>query len=401
MRFLDRILGRETRTATAKLSDPYLGEFFGQRGRYGGSVDPQQASGLSTAQACIGIISQGLASVPLNLYRKRENGGREKAQDHPLFAALHSIANPSMSAFEVRESLIATLLVSGNAYAHIEWNGRGQVIALHPLQPGWVTVERLESGRLRYKVSRPEGRTDTLLQEEMLHLRYRLAPDGVMGISPVQHARSTFSVALDQQEALGEQAARGNRPGGVLSFPEMLGVGGKEGAFAAMERKFEEQSGTRSRVMIMDGGAKFTPTNFTPRDAEFLESRKLSNEDICRVWNVPPTVAGILDHGTYSNVENESKMLVVRCLAPMAKRIEQAMNMALLTSMGRQRLFIEHDLAGLLRGDLAARYEAYRIGREWGWLSANEIRGLENLPEIEGGDVYQTPLNMTQSGDES
>jgi HK97 family phage portal protein len=132
----------------------------------------------------------------------------------------------------------------------------------------------------------------------------------------------------------------------------------------------------------------------TARDAEFLESRKLTNLDICRIWGVPPTVAGILDHGTYSNVEAESRALVVRCLAPMAKRVEQAMNIALLPAGSRKTLFIEHDLAGLMRGDMKARYESYRIGREWGWLSPNEIRGWENLPEIDGGDEYLSPLNM-------
>lgn len=145
----------------------------------------------------------------------------------------------------------------------------------------------------------------------------------------------------------------------------------------------------------MDGGTEWKSFSFSSKDAEFLDSRKLANLDICRIWGVPPTVVGITDNATYSNSDQESRALVVRCLAPMAKRIEQAMNAALLTAESRKTLFIEHDLAGLLRGDMKARYESYRIGREWGWLNANEIRSWENLEQVEGGDEYLSPLNMT------
>jgi len=146
--------------------------------------------------------------------------------------------------------------------------------------------------------------------------------------------------------------------------------------------------------MVLDGGADWKSFSMSAKDAEFLDSRKLTNLDICRVFGVPPTVAGITDNATYSNTDQESRALVVRCLAPMAKRIEQAMNVALLPTIARQTLFIEHDLSGLLRGDMQARYAAYQVGRQWGWLSPNEIRGLENMPAIEGGDEYLSPLNM-------
>lgn len=398
MKLFDRILGRETRDESIQLSDPYLGEFFGMQGRYGDGVNHQRASGLATAQACIGIISQALASVPLNLYRRSENGGRDRAVDHPLYAVLHDEPNPTMTAFEVREMLIASLLVSGNAYARLKSNGRGQVYELHPLNPAFVTVERLGSQRLRYRVSKPSGGVEILLQHEILHLRYRLAPDGVMGLSPIQIARETFALALAQQDTATTNAAKGNRPEGVLSFPNVIGSDGKTKALAALETKIEK-GGKTGGVLALDGGAEWKAMALSSRDAEFLDSIKLSNLDICRIWGVPPTVAGILDHGTYSNVESESKALVVRCLAPMAKRIEQSMNNALLTALSRKSLFIEHDLAGLMRGDMKARYEAYRVGREWGWLSPNEIRGWENLPSIDEGDEYLSPLNMTQLGE--
>lgn len=394
MSWLSRLLGRETRSETrVRSDDPFIAEWFGLQGGAGAHVDPQRAGGIATAGACISIISQSLAAVPLNVYRRTANGGRERATDHPLYGVLHDAPNGVMTAFEARETLLASLLMTGNAYAVLEWNARGQVTGLHPLDPGRIAVERLESGRLRYRVTERAG-VRVYLQDEILHLRYRLARDGVMGLSPIQLARETFNLALTQQDTAAGLAAKGNRPSGALVFPNSMGASGKNDALAALGAKISANSVT-SNVLVLDGGAEWKSFSMTAKDAEFLESRKLTNLDICKIWGVPPTAVGILDHGTYSNVEMESRALVVRCLAPMARRVEQAMNVALLPSGSRKTLFVEHDLAGLLRGDMKARYESYRIGREWGWLSPNEIRGWENLPEIDGGEEYLSPLNMT------
>lgn len=397
MNWFSRLLGREQRGAEKRIrsDDPFLANWFGVSGGARSGLDAQRASGLATAGACIAVISQALASVPLNLHRRAPNGGRARATDHPLYTVLHDAPNGVMTAFEARESLIASLLISGNAYAAIDWSARGQVTALHPLDSGRVAVERLESGRLRYRVTDHQGRVRIYLQEEMLHLRYRLAREGVMGLSPIQLARETFNLALTQQDTAAALASKGNRPSGALVFPGMVNHAQKDAVLASLANRIESNSST-SNVLVLDGGAEWKSFSMTAKDAEFLESRKLTNLDICKIWGVPPTVVGILDHGTYSNVEMESRALVVRCLAPMARRVEQAMNVALLPVGSRRTLFVEHDLAGLLRGDMQARYASYRIGREWGWLSPNEIRGWENMPEIEGGDEYLSPLNMAR-----
>lgn len=394
MNFISKIFGREKRSSEINTSDPYLSEFFNQRTNATGFIDQKQATGLATAHACISIVSQALASVPLNLYRRTENSGREKAADHPLFQVLHDTPNKTMTAFEAREFLIASLLVAGNAYAHLAWNGKGQVTSLEPIDPASVSPERLESGRTRYRVTDQRGSVRVHVQEEILHIRYRLSQDGLLGLSPIQIARETFGLALSQQNTANKQASKSFRTEGALVFPQSIGADGKEKALTALQNRIESQS-TTSGVLVLDGGVDYKPLSLSARDAEFLESRKLTNLDICRVFGVPPTVAGITDNATYSNTDQESRALVVRCLSPMAKRIEQSMNTALLPAMSRKTLFIEHDLAGLLRGDLKGRYEAYRIGREWGWLSPNEIRGWENLPEIDAGDEYLSPLNMT------
>lgn len=397
MTFLARLFGRERR-ADVGTADPALAAFLGQRTVGGTLVDTTRASALPVAQACIAAVSQNLAAMTLNLYVRAEDGGRMVAATHPLYEVLHDRFNDTMTAFEGREFLIASILTDGNAYARIEWNGRGQVIALHPVHPRLVSVERIGGGRLRYKVGSLDGRgTQMLLQDEMLHLRYRLGPDGIMGVSPIQHCRETFGLGLTQQEQASRQAGQAFRTEGALVFPQSIGGDKKADALDKLRDRIEGQA-TTSGILVLDGGADWKSLSLSSKDAEFLESRKLSNMDVARIFSVPPTVVGITDNATYSNVDGESRALVQRCLAPMAKRIEQAMNAALLTADGRRRYFVEHDMLSLLRGDQKSRFEAYRVGREWGWLSPNEIRGWENLRKIEGGDEYLSPLNMAPQG---
>ena len=394
MGILTRLLGRETRAAVPT-SDLYLAEFFGQTGASLGHVDAARASGTAVAHRCISIVAELMASVPLFVYRHGERGSRDRATDHPAYAVLHDAPNGMMTAFELRERLIADLLVHGNAYAEIERNGRGQVIGLRLIDPGAISVERLRSGRLRYIVTGAPGRV--LLQGEVLHLRYRLGRDGIMGLSPIQIARETFNRSLAETDTAAKQATKGFRPEGAVVFAQAINPSQKTDVLDKLRQKIERNDST-SGIMVLDGGADWKPFAFSSKDAEFLESRKLTALDICRVFGVPPSAAGITDNATYSNIGEESRALVQRCLAPMAKRIEQAMNMALLTPEARKTFFIEHDLAGLLRGDIGARYDAYRTGRDGGWLSPNEIRRLENLPEIKGGDEYLSPLNMQRIG---
>lgn len=402
MSFLSRILGREPQhetRASARLSDPYIAEFFGLGGGPLGHVDPSRASGLAVAHRCTALIAEALASVPLCVYQRGDKGARDRAEGHPLYGVLHDAPSGALTAFELREALVVGMLIHGNAYASVERNGRGQVVGLHLLDPRAVSVERLASGRLRYSVTGATPRV--FVGEEMLHLRYRLRPDGCMGLSPLQIARETFGIALAQGDTAAKQAAKGFRPEGALVFPQALSREARGDSLEAMRRKVEAINDPAGNILVLDGGAEWKPLAFSSKDAEFLESRKLSNLDVCRVFGVPPSAAGILDNATYSNIGEESRALVQRCLAPMARRIEQAMNATLLTPEARKVHFIEHDLAGLLRGDLGARYAAYRVGRDGGWLSPNEIRRFENMPEIEGGDEYLSPLNMQRVGEKA
>jgi HK97 family phage portal protein len=387
---------QETRAQVVGSSDPYVAEFLG----YGGgraSLDADRAGGLATALACVSVVSQALASVPLRLHLRTAAGGRDVARDHPLYAVLYDQFVDGWTAYEGREFLVACLMMHDNAYAEIEWNPRGQVTALRPIHPSRVRAELTRAGVRRYHVTGRDGGQRVLLSEDILHLRNRIGRDGVTGVSPVEEARETFLTGVSQQDTAQRQAAKGFRPEGALIFPAPIGSAARTQSLEAIRAKIMDDSGTGA-VHVLDSGIEWKPISFSSKDAEFLASRAATDEAICRVFGVPPTSVGILTHGTYSNVEQESRALVVRCLAPMARRIETAMTAGLLPLGSRASLFVEHDLGGLMRGDLTARYAAYQVGRNGGWLSANEIRAFENMPEIEGGGVYLQPLNMVEQG---
>jgi HK97 family phage portal protein len=394
MGFLSRLMGREERSQTARTRDPYLAEFFGLG--VGAVTAETVLSNSAVAVRCIALRSELLASVPLKLYRRSRDGGRDRADDMPLYSVLHDNANEQLSAFEFREFMIRCLDLTGNAFARIERNRRGQVVALHALLPGVVSVDKLKSGRLRYKVTEGAGASMVLLQEEVMHLRGP-SKDGIMGLSPIQIARGTLSLAISQRETAQGLMANSLRPSGVISYPAALGPAAAESWRAAITQRL---TGPRNagNFMMLDGGAKFEKLSFSPEDAEFLDSVKLSNEDTARIFGVPPTAVGILDKGTYSNVEQEAQSLIQNCLGPLAARIEAAMMRCLLTPDARRSIYIEHELSGLLRGDVKSRFEAYRMAREMGVYSANDVRRRENEPPINGGDDYHMPANWVPLG---
>jgi len=397
MSWLDRIMGREKRSAgreSIAASDPYLAEWFGVG--QGAATPENVLSNSAVAVRCIALRSESLASVGLHLFRRGADGGRDRADTQPLYGVLHDLANPNQTAFEFRELLIRRLDLFGNAYARVERNARGQVTALWPMDRHEVEVERLASGRLRYRFTDTRGYRYALLQEEVLHVRGP-SRDGVIGQSPINVARGALGLALAQADTSAALMANSLRPSGVLSFPERL-TPDQHAQIRGVMAARHLGAGKAGELMIMDGGAKFERLTFTPEDAEFLESRKLANEDVARIFNVPPTAVGILDKGTYSNVEQEGRALVQNCLGPLSVRVESAMARCLLTEAGRRTYYIEHDLSGLLRGDVHARFEAYRIGREIGALSPNDVRRRENEPPIVGGDIYHQPANWTPLG---
>lgn len=385
---------RDSARPSIAANDPYLAEFFGSKGQLAGVTPELALSNIAVAVRCVNIRSELMASVPLFVFSRED--GRQRADDHPLYGVLHDQANGLQSALEAREFLVRSLDLYGNAFAAIERDGAGRIIAIHPMGAHDVAVERLGSGRLRYRVSGWDGGVRVYLQEEVLHIR-GASRDGITGVSALRMGAGAVSLRVSQAETAAGLMANSLRPSGILTYPGNLNMDQREQIRRGIRERYQGAF-TAGQPMIMDGGAKFERVSFSPEDAEFLASTKASNEDICRLFGVPPTVAGITDRATYSNTEQEGRALVQNCLGPLASRIEAAMMRCLLTPDERRTLYVEHDLSGLLRGDVAARFEAYRIGREIGVYSPNDIRQRENEPPIADGNTYSQPANWSPLG---
>lgn len=348
-------------------------------------------SNLAVATRCVSLRSELLASVPLKLYRRLANGDRERVSDSPLAEVLSDLANPLMTAFEAREFFVRSLDTAGNSYARIVRDGAGQVVEYWPLQSSRVTVERLENGRLRYRYSGDRGAV-VLLQEEVLHIRAS-SEDGLLGRSPIAIARGALGLGLELTEAAKDAASR--KIGGFIVQPVDTNTRGKQ----ARQKEIEDQPGDRYTPKILDPGSKFVPTQFSSVDQELLENRKLSNEDVARIFGVPPASVGISQSVSYGSAQQAAQDLVTNALAPLAQRVEQAMARCLLSTEARRTLIIEHDLSGLLRGDATARWASYKTAREIGVLSAPEIRRIENLGPMDPSGDY-SPLRASATPNE-
>lgn len=355
------------------------------------SATPQSVlSSFAVAAYCVSLRAQRTASVPLKLYRRLPNGDRERVTDNPLAVVLNDLANPLMTAMEAREHFSRSLDLYGNAFARIERDGAGQVSALWPLEFHRVQVERLETGRLRYRYSGQHG-AEVILMEDMLHIRAS-SEDGLLGRSPLTIARGSFELGLALNEAATSQATNGFKPAGFFIHPGKLSSQASNNFRTAMEK---ETNGAHraGRVAVVEEGIKWQSVAWSATDAQLLESRAMSSSDICYAFDLTPAIVGLNESVAYGSAQQAAQDLV-SALSPLCSRIEQAMQRCLLSAAGRQTYSIEHDLSGLLRADATARWASYKTGREIGVLSAPEIRRFENLGPMDPTQDY-APLRAT------
>ena len=363
-------------------------------------VNERSAMQMTAVYSCVRILAEAVAGLPLHLYRYTKDGGKEKAIDHPLYLLLHDEPNPEMSSFVFRETLMTHLLLWGNAYAQIIRNGKNEVVALYPLMPNKMSVDRDERGQLYYTYQRSneeaptmKGSSVILKPSEVLHIP-GLGFDGLVGYSPIAMAKNAIGMAIACEEYGAKFFANGAQPGGVLEHP---------GTIKDPQRVRESWqstfggSGNANRIAVLEEGMKYTPIAISPEQAQFLETRKFQINEIARIFRVPPHMVGDLEKSSFSNIEQQSLEFVKYTLDPWVIRWEQSIMRSLLTPEEKKTYYAKFNLDGLLRGDYQSRMNGYAIGRQNGWMSANDIRELENLDRIpteEGGDLYLINGNM-------
>ena len=390
MQRIKGFISRALSLSGGNLKDPRLNELFGGASTDSGvSVTPDTALTYSAVYAAVRCIAESVSSLPLNYYERLPAGGKMHAKANPLHHLLHDEPNPEMTSLQWREASMAHLLLHGNSYTEIVRDLEGNAVELWPIDPTMVAPRRTDSGELYYELNRGKN---FITANNMLHIP-GLSFDGISGVSPITLARQSLGLSMAIEQFGAGYFGRGARPGGVLTFPGQLSPEARQN----LRRSFEElhAGGANShRVALLEAGLKWEAIGVPPDDSQFLQSREFQIIEVARWFNLPPNKLKDLSKMSYNSLEQMEISFVVDTLRPWLVRWEQQLNRKLIRPKDRGSYFFEHNVDGMLRGDQASRYTAYSVGRNWGWLSVNEIREKENMNPIDGGDVYMQPMNM-------
>jgi len=392
--FFSRLFRNSPENPSTSLSNPsaWLTGLFNTSAT-GVQVSEDNALTFSAVYAATRIISETIASIPLNVY-KYDGETRVIARDHPIQILLAEAPNPVSSTFTFREAMAANLVLHGNAYAKIFFNAAGRPVSLVPLDPLKVQVKIVEGEKV-YIFNDKE----TLLDYEMLHV-VGLSFNGLTGKSPLSVAREAIAIGLSAQEYGARFYSNGANTGGVITAPGRLSLE----AINRLKQSWNRSNGGNANshgTAILEEGMKYDKIGLDPEAAQFLQSRKFQVNEIARIFRIPPSyLADLENSSTRANVEQQAIQFVRDCITPYVRRFEVELNRKLFREDERG-YYAYFSVDGLMRGDLKGRYESYAIARNWGWLSVNDIRDLENLNPIKGGDVYLTPLNMQTAGEDS
>jgi HK97 family phage portal protein len=374
--------------------DDYWYNPLGSASASGMRITEASAKRVATVLACVGVIGRNVGTMPCRIYTEAPDGSKKLVNHHPLYDVLYSRPNDQQTAFEFKQMMQGHLELRGNAYAEIKPGPRGAVDQLLPMMPDRVHVERLKpSGRLRYVYNDPlTGTTRNLAQEEVFHLR-NFSDDGAVGQSTIGMACDTFGIALAQQDNFARFIKNDSRPPFVFEGTHFKNT--------EDEKKFREnwqrgQTGSeRGKAGILPLGVTIKELGVKPVDQQLLDARKFSRIEICSIFGVPPHLIGETEKtATYASVEQFNIMYAVHCILPRLVLWEQAISRDLITS---GKYFARFDMAALLRGDTASRYEAYHVAIGDGWMCQDEVRAFENMNPIPDGigRNFWRPLNYT------
>lgn len=388
-----------------KAADAGYSFLFG-RTTSGKPVNERTAMQTTAVYACVRILAEAVASLPLHVYEYQDDGGKKLVHDHPLYYLLHDEPNPEMTSFVFRETLMSHLLIWGNAYAQIIRDGAGRVLGLYPLLPDKMGVQRDDKGNIYYVYSRNSDENPTfkeygnikLKAEDVLHIP-GLGFDGLIGYSPIAMAKNAVGMTLACEEYGASFFANGANPGGVLEHPGVLKDPSKvRESWNSVYRGVNNAH----KIAVLEEGMKYQQIGIPPEEAQFLETRKFQINEIARLYRIPPHMVGDLDKSSFSNIEQQSLEFVKYTLDPWVIRWEQSLQRSLLLPGEKGKYFIKLNVDGLLRGDYQSRMNGYAVGRQNGWFSANDIREMENMnpiPDEEGGNLYLINGAMTKLAD--
>lgn len=388
-----------------KAADAGYSFLFG-RTTSGKPVNERTAMQTTAVYACVRILAEAVASLPLHVYEYQDDGGKKLVHDHPLYYLLHDEPNPEMTSFVFRETLMSHLLIWGNAYAQIIRDGAGRVLGLYPLLPDKMEVQRDDKGNIYYVYSRNSDENPTfkeygnikLKAEDVLHIP-GLGFDGLIGYSPIAMAKNAVGMTLACEEYGASFFANGANPGGVLEHPGVLKDPSK--VRESWNSVYRGVSNAH-KIAVLEEGMKYQQIGIPPEEAQFLETRKFQINEIARLYRIPPHMVGDLDKSSFSNIEQQSLEFVKYTLDPWVIRWEQSLQRSLLLPGEKGKYFIKLNVDGLLRGDYQSRMNGYAVGRQNGWFSANDIREMENMnpiPDEEGGNLYLVNGAMTKLAD--
>ena len=364
----------------------------------GKAVNERTAMQTSAVYACVRILAESVAGLPLHVYERTANGSKSTKPSHPLYRLLHDEPNREMTSFVFRETLMSHLLLWGNAYAQIIRDGRGFPFAIYPLLPDRMAVDRNESGELVYTYQSDKGQVK-LRRENVLHIP-GLGFDGLIGYSPIAMAKNAVGLALATEDYGATFFANGANPGGVLEHPGVI----KPEQADRLRESWQSQFGGANahKVAVLEEGLKFHQMSIPPEQAQFLETRKFQINEIARIFRVPPHMVGDLEKSSFSNIEQQSLEFVKYTLDPWVVRWEQSLQQALILPSEKATIFIKFNLDGLLRGDYQSRMQGYSTGIQNGFMSVNDVRGLEDMNLLtaeEGGDLHFVNGNMVKLAD--
>lgn len=386
---------RSTASIGPRFSDAQIAQFFGSPGYSGKRVTHENAMEVAAVYACVRLLSEGVASLPLKLLQRNANDSIGAVMQHPLYALLHDSPNDVQTSVEWREMLQGHLCLRGAAFAVIEQDGGGSVTGLWPQHPDKVTVLP-DPENPQVPLYMFEGR-QMAERSQVLHLK-GLCSDVWESHSPIWLMRHAISSAMSMEEHAGMLFENGAQPGGILVSDSDLDTDQQRQISRAWNAA-QGGSGNAHKTAVLGGGLKWQSIGLNNEDSQLIESRKFQVTEIARAYGVPPHKIADLDRATFSNIEHQSIAWVVDSLRPWLVRWEQQLNRALLTQRERRRgLFFEFKVDGLLRGDQKSRYEAYSRAIQAGFMTRNEARRLENMNPIEGLDEPLVPVNMAAPG---